>query len=197
MEKPTEPAVDPEGAGAIYPLVARRLHWWAAALVAVQLSVGLVMVRYGPATHFAAPTGELYDGHKLLGLAILLLVAVRLGYRLIRGAPPPEPSLARWQKALSGLTHWAIYAMLLLVPLLGWLAISYYGAFRPFGLPMPTLAAANSALADRFFAFHRLAAYALIVLVGMHIAAALFHYLVAKDGVMRRMLLRAGKRASP
>jgi cytochrome b561 len=182
-------------AEAVYPRCARRLHWSTVALLGVQIPVGLFMVRYGVATDFAAPTGILYDGHKLLGLLILLLAAVRLAYRSARGALPSEPSLAAWQKTMSHVTHWAIYAMLFAVPLLGWLAISYYGPFRPFGLALPVLAAENGDRAQRFFALHRLAAYALIVLIGMHVGAALFHYLVRKDGVMRRMLPSAGLRA--
>lgn len=180
---------------AVYSLAARRLHWWTVALLAVQIPVGLFMVRYGPATDFAPPTGALYDGHKILGLAILLLVAARLGHRLANGALPPEASLARWQRGASAFTHWAIYAMLFLTPLIGWLAISYYGPFRPFGLALPRLAAANSQRATLFFTFHRLAAYLLIVLIAIHVAAALAHYFIHKDGVMARMLARAGRRA--
>jgi len=180
-------------AGATYSLLARRLHWWTAALVITQLLVGLFMVRYGAATDFAEPTGKLYDGHKLMGLAILVLAAIRLLYRLVHGAPAPEPSLAAWQKLLSHATHWAIYALLLLVPLIGWLAISYYGPFEPFGIKLPALAAKNDDQATRFFFLHRLAAYALIALIFMHVGAALFHYLIRKDGVMGRMLVRAGR----
>jgi len=172
----------------VYSRAARLLHWSTVALLGVQIPVGLFMVRYGPATDFAPPSGILYDGHKLLGLLILLLAAVRLAYRLGHGAPPSEPSLAAWQKAMSHVTHWAIYAMLFAVPMLGWLAISYYGPFRPFGLAFPVLAAEHGDRAERFFAYHRLAAYALIVLIGMHVGAALFHYAIRQDGVMRRML---------
>ena len=151
------------------------------------------MVRYGAATDFAEPTGKLYDGHKLLGLAILLLAAVRLVYRLVHGAPPDEPTLAPWEKLVSHLTHWAIYALLIVVPLLGWLAISYYGPFEPFGIKLPALAAKDEAKATRTFFLHMVAAYALIVLLAMHVGAALQHYLISKDGVLRRMLVRAGR----
>jgi cytochrome b561 len=187
------PGGSPAG-GPGYSLLARRLHWWTVALLGVQIPVGLFMVRYGAATNFAAPSGTLYDGHKLLGLALLLLVAVRLGYRLGHGAPSSEPSLTLWQRAISHANHWAIYALLFIVPLIGWLAISYYGPFRPFGIALPVLVAENGERAKRFFALHQFAAYALIALIGMHIAAALWHYLIRKDGVMRRMLVRAALR---
>jgi cytochrome b561 len=176
-----------------YTVTQRRFHWWTALLIATQVPLGLVMVRYGAATDFAEPTGKLYDAHKLLGLAILLLALARLGYRLARGAPADEPTLEPWQRAASHVTHWAIYALLILVPLLGWLAISYYGPFEPFGIKLPALAAQDDAKATQVFHWHKLAAYALIVLVGMHVGAALFHYLILRDGVLRRMWTRAGR----
>ena len=178
---------------ATYSTAARRLHWWTVALLAVQIPVGLFMVRYGAATDFAEPTGKLYDAHKLAGLLILLLAVVRLIYRLVHGAPADEPSLAPWEKLVSHVTHWAIYALLIVVPLLGWLAVSHYGPFEPFGIKLPTLAAKDEASATRTFFLHMVAAYALIVLLGMHVGAALQHYVIKKDGVLRRMLVRAGR----
>jgi cytochrome b561 len=187
-------ATRPAAATASYSTTARRLHWWTVAFLALQIPVGLFMVRYGAATDFAAPTGQLYDGHKILGLVILLLAAVRLAYRLINGAPPDEPTLEPWRKLISHITHWAIYALLFVVPVLGWLAISYYGPFEPFGIALPRLAAQDEASATRTFFLHKVAAYALIVLLAMHVAAALHHYFIRKDGVLARMWLRAGRR---
>ena len=179
--------------GETYSLAARRLHWLTVAALAVQIPVGLFMVRYGAATEFAAPTGTLYDAHKLLGLTILVLAVIRLIYRLVHGAPPDEPTIEPWHKVVGNITHWALYALLILVPVIGWVAVSRYGPFEPFGLKLPTLVAQNEAEATRAFFFHMLAAYALIVLAGMHVGAALQHYLIRKDGVLRRMFVRAGK----
>jgi cytochrome b561 len=179
--------------GDTYSTAARRFHWWTVAFLALQIPVGLFMVRYGAATEFAEPTGKLYDAHKLLGLVILLLAASRLIYRLAHGAPPDEPTLAPWEKVVSHLTHWAIYALLVIVPLLGWLAVSYYGPFEPFGIKLPALAAKDEAKATQVFFLHMVAAYALIALLAMHVGAALQHYLIKKDGVLRRMLVRAGR----
>ncbi len=178
---------------ATYSTAARRFHWCTVGLLALQIPVGLFMVRYGAATDFAEPTGKLYDAHKLLGLAILLLAGSRLIYRLVHGAPADEPTLEPWEKLVSHVTHWAIYALLIVVPILGWLAVSYYGPFEPFGIKLPTLAAQNEASATRTFFLHMLAAYALIVLLGMHVGAALFHYFIRTDGVLRRMWVRAGR----
>jgi cytochrome b561 len=178
---------------ATYSTAARRLHWWTVVFLAVQIPVGLFMVRYGAATEFAEPTGKLYDVHKLLGLTILLLAGARLIYRFVHGAPADEPTLQPWEKVVSHVTHWAIYALLIVVPLLGWLAVSHYGPFEPFGIKLPTLAAQDDARATRVFFLHMLAAYALIVLLAMHVGAALQHYLIRKDGVLRRMWVRAGR----
>jgi cytochrome b561 len=178
---------------ATYSIVARRFHWWTVAFLAVQIPVGLFMVRYGAATEFAEPTGKLYDGHKLLGLTILILAAVRLAYRLVHGAPAEEPTLEPWQQMVSRITHWAIYVMLILVPIIGWRAISHYGPFEPFGIKLPAIAAQNEDLATQAFFYHKVAAYLLIALIGMHVGAALFHYVIRKDGVLRRMWVRAGR----
>ena len=178
---------------ATYSTAARRFHWWTVLLIAAQVPIGLFMVRYGAATNFAEPTGKLYDTHKLIGLTILLLALVRLVYRLAHGAPADEPTLAPWEKVVSHITHWAIYALLIIVPLLGWLAISYYGPFEPFGIKLPRLAAQDEARATKVFVAHMLAAYALIVLLGMHVGGALIHYVIKKDGVLARMWARAGR----
>jgi cytochrome b561 len=178
---------------AAYSTAARRFHWWTVLLLAVQVPIGLFMVRYGAATDFAAPTGQLYDAHKLIGLTILLLALARLGYRLTHGAPADEPSLEPWEKVVSHITHWAIYALIIIVPLLGWLAISYYGPFEPFGIKLPALASQDDAKATKVFFLHMAAAYALIVLLGMHVGGALMHYVIKKDGVLARMWVRAGR----
>ncbi len=186
----------PRGAEAedpTYSVTARRLHWWTVVALAIQVPLGLFMVRYGAATNFAEPTGKLYDSHKLVGLAILTLLLARLAYRLAHGAPAAEPTVELWQKTASHITHWAIYALLIIVPMLGWLAISYYGPFAPFSIKLPTLAGQDDAKAREVFHWHRLAAYALVLFIGMHVGAALFHYAIRRDGVLQRMWVSAGR----
>ena len=91
---------------ATYSTAARHFHWWTVLLMAVQVPVGLFMVRYGAATNFAEPTGKLYDAHKLIGLTILILALARLAYRLAHGAPADEPTLEPWEKVVSLIAHW-------------------------------------------------------------------------------------------
>lgn len=170
-----------------YSVGARHFHWWTVALIAIQLPLGVVMTKYGEATNFASPTGQMYDTHKLIGMLILLFVIARLAYRVLHGAPGDEPTLEPWQRIISHVTHWAIYALLLIVPLLGWLATSAYGPFRPFGIPLPGLLGENQGLATTLYGFHKGASIALFLLLGMHVGAALFHYVIRKDGVLNRM----------
>jgi cytochrome b561 len=111
----------------------------------------------------------------------------------VHGAPPDEPTIEPWQKVLGHITHWALYALLIIVPIIGWRAVSHYGPFEPFGFKLPTIGTQNDSAATQAFFYHMVAAYALIVLAGMHVGAGLFHYVIRKDGVLRRMFVRAGR----
>jgi cytochrome b561 len=179
-----------------YSTGARHFHWWTVALLTVQVPLGLYMVYRGGATRFDALTGRLYDLHKTLGLVILALVVARLAYRAVHGAPADEPTIDWWQKAASHATHWSLYALLILVPLIGWLGISLYGAREVFGiLTIPPLAAPNSEAAGTALLLHRLLAFLIILLIAMHVGAAVvLHYFIRGDGVLARMLPWAGVR---
>ncbi len=173
----------------VYSPTARRFHWLTVAFVAVMLPLGLYMVWRGNATKFDALTGQLYDVHKLLGFTLLWVVVARLVYRLRNGAPPDEPTLEWWQKAAAHLTHWGLYGLLLLIPLLGWLGVSFYGARSIFGIvSLPPLVAQNQDTAATVFLLHYWAALLLVAMIGAHVGAALFHYVILRDGVLRRML---------
>lgn len=172
---------------ATYSTGARHFHWWMVALMIIQFPLGVFMVSYGERTNFAAPTGQMYDTHKVLGMLILLFGLARLSYRLLHGAPGDEPTLEPWQRLVSHITHWSIYALLLIVPILGWLATSAYGPFQPFGIPLPSLLAENRDLATTLYKVHEAAAKILLLLVFAHVGAALFHYFIRKDGVLNRM----------
>jgi len=142
-----------------------------------------------------ATTNNMYSLHKLLGFILLWLVVVRLVYRFTNGAPPDEPTLEWWQKAASHLTHWGMYALLLVIPILGWVGISMFGATNVFGLfNLPSIAAQNQETAKLVFLFHKLAAILLILAIVAHIGAAIFHHFIRKDGVLRRMLPSVGRR---
>lgn len=173
----------------IYSPAARSFHWWTVIFLAVQIPLGLYMVYRGDVTNFDALTGSLYDTHKLIGFILLWLVVVRLIYRLTHGAPPDEPTLEAWQKGAAHANHWTLYLLLLVVPILGWVGVSLYGARTIFGvISLPALATQNQAAATSVLAYHRWAAFAIIAVAAAHVGAALFHYFIRKDGVLQRML---------
>jgi len=179
------------GAGrAIYSPVARALHWITAAAVFVMVPVGLAMTYRGNTLDiWDGVTDALYSSHKLTGFLLLWLGVGRLIYRLVHGAPPDEPTLEWWQKAGSHIVHWALYGLLLIVPLLGWVGVSLFPSLTIFNLfDLPALAAPDEEAAKRVLFVHGWLAILLALLACGHIGAALFHYFVGRDGVLRRML---------
>lgn len=179
------------GAGrAVYSPAARSLHWITVAAVFVMVPLGLAMTYRGNTLDiWDGLTDALYSTHKSIGFLVLWLSVGRLIYRLVHGAPPDEPTLEWWQKAASHLVHWALYGLLLVVPLLGWIGISLFPSLTLFNLfDLPALAAANEDAAKRVLFVHGWLALLLALMVCGHIAAALFHYFIRKDGVLRRML---------
>jgi cytochrome b561 len=183
------------GVAATYSKAARRFHWWTVALIAIQAPLGFAMVyRGGTLNIWDAITNTLYNSHKLIGIVIFCLVLARLAYRLTQGAPADEPTIEWWQKAAAHATHWSLYLLLVLVPIAGYLGISLYPALDVFGIPLPSIAAANQAAAERVFFLHWIGAVLILLLVSAHVGAALFHYFIRKDGVLQRMWIRADRR---
>lgn len=174
----------------VYRPGARAFHWLMFLLIAVQFPVGVYMAYRGNALNlWDGLTNNLYSGHKLAGMVLLMLALARLFYRLRHGAPADEPTLEPWQRGISHLTHWAIYALLIAVPIIGWLGVSYFPALDIFGLfKLPGLVAPNEATAAKVLALHGAMALALAALVAMHVGAALYHYLIRRDNVLARML---------
>jgi cytochrome b561 len=159
-------------------------------VIAVQVPLGLAMiVRGGQLGIWDTLTNNLYSAHKLLGVIAFCLVAVRLCYRALHGAPPSEPGLAPWQRIVGHLTHWGIYALLLATPALGYLGVQLYPALDVFGVfSLPAVMEPDKAASAWVLQLHGLLAVTLIVLVAAHVAAAMFHHFIRRDGVVTRML---------
>ena len=186
----------------IYSPPARRSHWWVAFLVLLQAPIGFYMtyrreelarLKEAGETVVAGPdsiTSLLYSSHKTIGISIFLLVLLRLSYRFTRGAPPSDPSVPRALTGLSHFVHWGLYLMLLLVPIGGYLVISYGRYLDVFGLPLPAVTVQDKEFSKELFEFHELGAAILLALVGLHIIAAGYHRFVRKDRVVERMLPR-------
>jgi cytochrome b561 len=173
----------------IYTPTARRFHWWTVALILVQVPLGLYMAYRGNVQGiFDDLTNNLYSSHKLIGMIIFLVVLARLAYRLTHGAPADEPTLEAWHKGASHFNHWGLYLLLLATPIAGYIGISQYPALNIFGIPLPGIVAENQEAASRTFLIHFYLALVLVAFVAIHVAAALYHYVIRKDNVVTRML---------
>ena len=179
-----------------YAPAARKFHWWTVALVFLTIPLAKVMTYRGNDLNiWDATTNALYTAHKSIGFIIFWLVLARLVYRFRYGAPADEPTLEGWQKLASHVTHWALYVLLIVVPLLGWRGVSQYGARNIVGpINLPQIAAENQDAAGFTFWLHGVAAFALVLLIGAHIGAAIFHFFIRKDGVLARMLPTVGRK---
>jgi cytochrome b561 len=172
-----------------YSRIARQLHWITAGFIIAMIPVGLYMVNRGKATNFDALTNTLYSNHKMFGFVLLWIVVARLAYRLAKGAPPDEPTLSPLQKTGSHAVHWALYGLMLAVPLLGWIGVSLFDARGvPFGLSLPALTAKDEKAAETVFMLHKAGAIMIGALALGHVGAALHHHFIRRDGVLRRMM---------
>ena len=172
-----------------YGVTARRFHWWTAGLLAVQIPLGIGMVVRGSWLDiWDGLTNASYSTHKLLGVVIFLVAAARLLHRLAHGVPEPEPTTEPWRRRVGALTHRTLYALLLAVPAIGWFGVQLYPALDLFGLvALPAVVAPDRAASMWVLRLHAAAAFALLALVALHIAAALHHRFVRKDRVFQRM----------
>jgi cytochrome b561 len=169
-----------------YTAVARTFHWLTAALVLTMVPLGVVIANEAG----GAWQDGLYNLHKSLGVVVLVLVVLRLLYRLThRPAPLPSDVPALQQFAASAV-HWALYVLLIVQPLLGYIGtISFPAPVPVFGLfDMPMIVPADRALSNRLLGLHGTVGLLIGVLALMHIGAALYHHFVRRDRVLMRML---------
>jgi len=170
-----------------YSSTAKILHWFVAAAVITLIPEGLTMKRLIP----EGPTREsLYDFHEALGALVLIFMVLRLARRLIFGVPPPEPYLPPADKWASLASQYALYALLFIVPLLGWAGTNAYGdPVSVFGLfTFPMILGKDQPLSDEIIVWHLAGALLVAAIVTLHVAGALFHRLIKHDGVLARML---------
>ena len=162
----------------------RTLHWLMAIMVIAMLFIGVMMV-----STLKPRFLTLIAIHKPLGIAILVLALLRVGVRMRRGAPPLPDDLPSIQVIAAKLSHLVLYALLIAMPLIGWAMLSAGGyPIVVFGaLHLPGIAPHNDRLYAALRSAHTLLAYAFFATILIHIAAALFHALIRRDGVFRAM----------
>jgi cytochrome b561 len=163
------------------------LHWLMLLLfIAVYASINLREL-----FEKGTPTREgLKSLHFMLGLLMFALVWLRLAMRVIHPVPGIQPPPAAWQEKLAKLAHLALYALMIGMPLLGWLLLSAAGKPIPFfGLNLPALIGPDKALAGQLKEVHEAIGTLGYFLIGGHAAAALFHHYVQRDNTLLRMRL--------
>ncbi|WP_458128026.1 cytochrome b [Pseudomonas sp. Z2-11] len=165
--------------------LARLLHWLMALMIIAMLFIGAGMVASVSERH-----EWLLQLHKPLGIAILLLVIVRLVVRFTRRTPPLPADLPGWQVLAAKASHVLLYALMLILPLLGWSMISAAGDPVMLGesLRLPSILPADAQTFAWLRKAHGYLAYLLFLTVLVHLAAALFHGWVRRDEVLGSML---------
>lgn len=139
------------------------------------------------------PREAMKNWHFMLGLAVLALTCVRLPLRALFRVSPIDPAPPPWQMRAAAALHLALYAFLIVMPLLGWLVLSAKDKPVPlFGLYLPALIAPDKALAKNFEELHEVIGTLGYYLIGLHALAALFHHYFMRDDTLRRMLPRRG-----
>ena len=164
---------------------AQLLHWLIALLIVGHGIVGLWMTSMQPSPDKI----KIYLLHKSFGITLLMLIVVRLIWRMTHRVAP-ESSLPLWQRVSSESVHWLLYASVLAATFTGWLFASFRGwSVSYFYLvPVPMLATKNATAIKQIDGWHQIAEWALLVLIGIHVAAAVVHIFVYRDRIMQRML---------
>lgn len=166
--------------------VSQLFHWISVLLLIAIAGIGLTMEDLPNSPDKV----RVYALHKSLGLTLLAVVVLRLAWRWTRPIPADVPGLSRWVRRGAATVHWSLYAMMLAMPLTGWLLNSAEGFplqwFRLFNLP--ALVPANEDLADTFEALHENGFWILVALIAGHVVAAMYHHFFVGDDTLRRML---------
>jgi cytochrome b561 len=172
-----------------YGAVAILLHWLMAFLVIGLLALGIYMVTL-PDVGFNTKKITLIIYHKELGLLVLVLLAVRLGWRLTNVLPQLVEHLPDWQKIAARFVHLSFYALMFVLPMTGWLMSSAAGIpVSLFGLfTLPDFLPRDEQLFQRLIDVHKWLAYVLVLVIVVHVGAALRHHFVFKDDTLRKML---------
>jgi len=170
-----------------YDPIAKILHWLIAAMVVLQF----VLANLAENAEDAGSKFQqlvLLANHKSVGITILSLAIVRLAWRFVRPPPAPLP-MPIWQSRAASISHWSMYALIILIPLSGWLlssaaavSVSWFNFFQ-----LPDLVTASEGLEESFEETHEILANLLGVLALIHVSAATKHTFINRDGAIRRI----------
>jgi cytochrome b561 len=168
-----------------YTSTAISLHW----LIAILIAIAFVVGNYMADLDLSPWKLKVFAWHKWMGVTIFGLVLVRILWRLTHAAPALPTSMPALMVKLAKLVHLAIYVLMFVIPITGWLFSSAAGVTVVYLnlIPLPNLVAKNKELADTLKEVHETLNWTLLWLVVMHVVAALKHQFVDKDNLMARM----------
>ena len=168
-----------------YSSLAIALHGLMALLIFVVFPLGVYMHELP----LSPDKLKLYSYHKWIGITLLLLVAIRLIWRLAHTPPPLPDSVVAWQRRASAAVHGLLYLLMIAIPLSGWLMSSAKGfPVVWFGvLPLPDLVEKNRELGELLAEVHQVLNFTLLALVVMHVGAALQHHFIERQPFLQRM----------
>ena len=169
-----------------YTGVAIALHW----LIAFAILGTFLLGQYMTNLQLSPAKLKLYSYHKWIGVTIFLLVLARIAWRLAHRPPPPPASMPAWQHSAASIAHFFLYALTLTIPVSGWLMSSASGFQVVYlGLiPIPDLLAKSKDAAQELKQLHEALNWLMVLVVAIHVAAAIKHHLMDRDDVLRRML---------
>ncbi len=174
-----------------YGWPAVSLHWLMLALIAAAYA-SMELKEVFPKG--SAGREAMATWHYMLGLSVFFLVWLRLAVRLAGSTPQVIPSLPAWQARVATWVHWTLYALMLALPLIGWITLGAKGSVIPFfGAQLPALVAENRERAKWLKEIHETLASAGYFVIGLHAAAALFHHYVKQDNTLRLMGIGGAK----
>jgi cytochrome b561 len=167
-----------------FPAFSRLLHWTMAVMILTMLGIGLAMVTSLANYHV------LVSIHRPLGIAIFILVIIRFVNRQFTSLPPFPPTMSRAERLAATVSEWAMYGLMFILPLVGWGMLSaarypivLYGSLHlPFILPHDPMLYAVLRKA------HTVLAYLFFLMILAHLGAILFHTLIVRDGMIKRMV---------
>jgi cytochrome b561 len=168
-------------------IAARAFHWILGLAIFAMIAFGYWMNHWAP-----RPDRFFYRSiHADIGYIVLLLTALRLIWRAINPTPAWPSGAPAWQRIAAYINHVALYLATLVVTFLGW---AHAGAHRPnyaswFGLfDVPQFTSENPAIGKVYEDWHIWAAYVLLGLIAIHVAAALYHHVILRDRILMRMI---------
>lgn len=169
-----------------YTGVAIALHW----LIALAILCTFLLAHIMTDLPLSPLKLKLYAYHKWIGVTIFLLILARLAWRLAHRPPPPPASMPAWQHSAATIAHFFLYVLTLSIPISGWLMSSAFGFQVVYlgAIPIPDLIGKDKVMADQLVQLHEALNWLMVMVVALHVAAALKHHVIDRDDVLRRML---------